>query len=155
MKKLFLSIAFLASSLLAINFNTASKEELMQLKGIGPKKAEAIMQYRKTHKINSVEDLKNIKGFNSKTISKLKEQKTKLKNKIQNKNEKLQKLRKKKAELREKLKQSKGNSKKRAKLQERIKNKKEKIQKVKNRKSELKQKYNEKKSQFKNLKNKF
>ena len=63
MKKL-VSIALLFGGFLfaSINLQTASKEELMGIKGIGEKKAEQIIEYRKTNKINSPEDLKNVKG---------------------------------------------------------------------------------------------
>ena len=92
MKKTLLALSLALSTLFAINFNTASKKELMQIKGIGPKKAEAIIKYRQTHKINGIEDLKNIKGFNTKTIEKIKNQEKKLekkKEKIKNKKEKV------------------------------------------------------------------
>lgn len=56
-----------------VDFNSATKEELVNIKGIGEKKALSIMEYRKTHKIKSVDDLKNIKGFGDKLISKIKE----------------------------------------------------------------------------------
>lgn len=64
MKKI-LAILTVGSSLLfgAVNLQTASKEELMSIKGIGDKKAEQIIEYRKTNNISSPEDLKNIKGF--------------------------------------------------------------------------------------------
>jgi competence protein ComEA len=74
MKKTVLFLMLLAGMLFALNFNTATKQELMKIKGIGPKKAEAIIQYRKTHKITNINDLKNIKGFNTKSISKIKDQ---------------------------------------------------------------------------------
>ncbi|WP_407933676.1 ComEA family DNA-binding protein [Campylobacterota bacterium DY0563] len=74
-KKLVLSILFLSTLLFsAVDFNTASKEELMAIKGIGEKKAEAIIEYRKNTKINSIDDLSTIKGFGPKLISKIKEQ---------------------------------------------------------------------------------
>jgi len=62
-KKLFLILVFTAVSLLAMNFQTASKEELMSIKGIGEKRAAAIMKYRRTHKIKSAADLENIPGI--------------------------------------------------------------------------------------------
>ena len=64
MKKI-LAILAVVSSLLfgAVNLQTGSKEELMSIKGIGEKKAEQIIEYRKLNKISKPEDLKNIKGF--------------------------------------------------------------------------------------------
>ncbi len=62
-KKLLLLLTFTAVSLFAINFQTASKEDLMSIKGIGEKRAAAIMKYRKTHKIKSAADLKNVPGI--------------------------------------------------------------------------------------------
>jgi len=56
----------------AINLQKASKSELMQIKGIGEKKAEAIIKYRKTHKLKSANDLKDLKGFGDKLISNVK-----------------------------------------------------------------------------------
>ena len=55
-----LSVSFLFS---AINVQTASKDELMCIKGIGDKKANAIIKYRKTNKLKSIEDLINVKGL--------------------------------------------------------------------------------------------
>lgn len=66
---LILSFSFIFG---AINLQTASKNELMSIKGIGPVKAEQIMMYRKSTKINSVDDLKNIKGFGPSIISNIK-----------------------------------------------------------------------------------
>ena len=56
----------------AINLQKASKSELMQIKGIGEKKAESIIKYRKTHKIKSASDLKSLKGFGDKLIYNIK-----------------------------------------------------------------------------------
>lgn len=55
----------------AIDINSATKEELMTIKGIGKKKAEAIINYRKTHKIKRVEELENIKGIGKNLINNL------------------------------------------------------------------------------------
>ena len=73
MKKL-VSIALLVGGFLfaSINLQTASKEELMGIKGIGEKKAEQIIEYRKTNKINSPEDLKNVKGIGDSIVNNVK-----------------------------------------------------------------------------------
>jgi competence protein ComEA len=70
---LMLGASFLFAS---INLQTATKEELMSIKGIGEKKAEAIIKYRKTNKINSADDLKNIKGFGNSIVTNVKKNKT-------------------------------------------------------------------------------
>ena len=46
-----------------VNINTASKEELMDLTGIGASKADAIIKYRTESKFVSIEDLKNVSGI--------------------------------------------------------------------------------------------
>lgn len=57
-----------------INLNTAAASELETLPGIGPSKAEAIIEYRETNgPYKSTEDLKNISGIGDKTFEKLKE----------------------------------------------------------------------------------
>ncbi len=57
MKKLFLLFAiwFALSSaaLAAVNINTATKEELVSLKGIGEKRAQEILNYRKKTAISN------------------------------------------------------------------------------------------------------
>jgi competence protein ComEA len=64
-----LSVSFLFS---AINVQTASKDELMCIKGIGEKKATAILKYRKSNKVKSADDLINIKGFGKVIIANVK-----------------------------------------------------------------------------------
>ena len=64
-----LSVSFLFS---AINVQTASKDELMCIKGIGEKKATAILKYRKSNKVKSADDLINIKGFGKGIIANVK-----------------------------------------------------------------------------------
>lgn len=57
----------------AVNINTATEDELDSVKGIGPGKAKAIIDYRtKNGPFKSVEDLKGVKGFGEKSLAKLK-----------------------------------------------------------------------------------
>ncbi len=63
MKKILFMLAISLSFLSAINVQNASKEDLMCIKGIGDKKASAIIKYRKSHKLKSSQDLLEIKGF--------------------------------------------------------------------------------------------
>jgi len=54
----------------AINLNTASKAELETVNGIGPQKAEAILEYRKKNgPFRKVDDLKKIGGFGDKSVA--------------------------------------------------------------------------------------
>lgn len=43
-----------------VNINTASKEQLMTLEGITAERADAIIEYRKTHKFKSIDGIKNV-----------------------------------------------------------------------------------------------
>lgn len=76
MKKVLLALViFVSMSLNAtagININTATQAELESLDGIGPKKALAIIEYRKKNSgFKSVDDLKNVEGIGNATMENL------------------------------------------------------------------------------------
>jgi competence protein ComEA len=80
MKRLFLALALALCSgaaLAAINLNTATKDELVALPGIGPAKAQAILDYRSAHgPFKSVEEVKDVKGIGAKRFEKIKSELT-------------------------------------------------------------------------------
>ena len=69
-----LAMSLIASfAIAAVNINSATKEELDVLPGIGPVKAQAIVDYRKAHgPFKSVEDLKKVNGIGDATFDKIK-----------------------------------------------------------------------------------
>jgi len=77
MKKLFLILiacfAFAAAAFAGqVNLNTATQAELDTLKGVGPVKAKAIIDYRaRNGSFKSVDDLEKVPGFGKKTVEKL------------------------------------------------------------------------------------
>lgn len=66
---LLLSASFLFA---AIDINKATKDQLMEIKGIGEKKAELLIDYRKNNKIKNLDELTSIKGFGPKLVEELK-----------------------------------------------------------------------------------
>lgn len=64
--------AFSFSAYAAVDLNTASSTELQSVKGIGPKKAEAIIEFRKKNgQFKSVDDLDKVPGFGKATVDKV------------------------------------------------------------------------------------
>jgi competence protein ComEA len=69
---LVVGLIFSGLALAAVNINTATKEELEALNGIGPVKAQAIIDYRKANgPFKSIDDVKNVKGVGDATFDKI------------------------------------------------------------------------------------
>ena len=75
-KKIMAGILILATSTLfgmSLNaLNTANKAELMQIKGIGEKKADAILKERRKGKFKSFEDFQRVEGVGKTTAQNVK-----------------------------------------------------------------------------------
>ncbi|MBI5510373.1 MAG: helix-hairpin-helix domain-containing protein [Deltaproteobacteria bacterium] len=54
-----------------LDLNRATMQELMQLPGVGPKRAEEIVRYRLQHPFRRTSDLMRIKGIGTRTFVKL------------------------------------------------------------------------------------
>lgn len=73
MKKIILGLMVSCAMLFAsMNLNTATKEQLMQIKGVGEKKAMMIIDFRKKNKISKPEDLMVLKGFGKGLVKNIK-----------------------------------------------------------------------------------
>jgi len=73
MKKILILLVLFSFNAFAkpVNINKASAQEIADsLNGIGIKKAEAIVEYRKKNKFKSADELSNVKGIGEKTIAK-------------------------------------------------------------------------------------
>lgn len=75
MKKIFAVLMLFSFAVFAepVDINRADAETISKaLKGVGPKKAEAIVQYRKEHgDFKTLKDLENVKGIGEKTAKAL------------------------------------------------------------------------------------
>jgi len=75
-KSLFVLLALITltfNAFAAVNINTATKEELESIKGVGPSKAKAIIDYRtKNGPFKTTDDLNNVPGFGDKSTAKIK-----------------------------------------------------------------------------------
>ena len=76
MKKLLLIVASVIAfsvnpAFAAVDINTATAAQLESVNGLGPKKAEAIVEYRKKNgQFKSVDELENVKGLGKASIEK-------------------------------------------------------------------------------------
>jgi competence protein ComEA len=52
----------------AVDINNATKDQLISIKGIGDKKADAILTYRKDHCFKNVQELTAVKGLGDKFV---------------------------------------------------------------------------------------
>lgn len=69
---LFVLFAGIGSALAALDLNSATAAQLDGVKGIGPGKAKAIVDYReKNGPFKSIDELKNVKGFGDKSVARL------------------------------------------------------------------------------------
>ncbi|WP_270372522.1 ComEA family DNA-binding protein [Thomasclavelia ramosa] len=56
-----------------MSLNHASKEQLMTIKGIGPKTADKIIDYRNEHPFATIEEIKEVSGIGEKTYLRIRE----------------------------------------------------------------------------------
>ena len=68
-----MAVSFVFAS---VDINNASIKELTTLKGVGTKKAQNIIKYRKSHCFKKVDEIVNVKGFGSKFLQKNKKNKS-------------------------------------------------------------------------------
>ena len=65
-------IAYAGIAFAAVNINSATKEQLESLDGVGPVKAQAIIDYRKKNgPFKSLEDVKKVDGVGDATFDKV------------------------------------------------------------------------------------
>ena len=68
MRVVFLFLVVFSVLFSKVDINSASKEMLMSLHNIGAKKADAILEYRRHHCFESVDELGEVKGIGSSTV---------------------------------------------------------------------------------------
>jgi competence ComEA-like helix-hairpin-helix protein len=74
MFKLFAILFFAFSNLFSLDISTATKEEFLEIKGIGKVIAERIIEYRDANGLNSADELINIRGIGPTKLEKIKAQ---------------------------------------------------------------------------------
>ena len=75
MKRLLCALAALlisTAALATVNLNSATKDELVALPGIGPSKAQAIIDYRTQNgPFRSVDEVRKVRGIGEKSLERL------------------------------------------------------------------------------------
>jgi competence protein ComEA len=67
------ALAVSTAATAALNLNTATKDELVALPGIGPAKAQAIVDFRNQHgPFRSVDEVRKVKGIGEKLFTQIK-----------------------------------------------------------------------------------
>ena len=70
MKQLLLILLLSVLAFASVDINNASLKQLTTLKGIGKKKAEAIVSYRNKYCFKSIDELTKVKGIGRKILEK-------------------------------------------------------------------------------------
>jgi competence protein ComEA len=72
-KKIMVMLLLAGTLMASMDINKATKADFMAISGIGEKKAESIIKYRKKHgKFKSVNDLRNVKGIGDSIVENVK-----------------------------------------------------------------------------------
>lgn len=74
MKKILPLLSFAVFAFAAVDINSASREELTKIKGIGEAKAAAIVEYRSKKCFDNVDELAKVKGFGQKSVDAIKKE---------------------------------------------------------------------------------
>ncbi|EJF07259.1 hypothetical protein ThvES_00006490 [Thiovulum sp. ES] len=72
MFKFFAILFFTLSTLFSLDISTATKEDFMNIKGIGSVIAERIIQYRNANGLNNPDELINVRGIGPAKLQKIK-----------------------------------------------------------------------------------
>ncbi len=74
MRILLIMSLFVMGLFAKVNLNSADVKALESLKGIGHKKALAVVEYRKNHPFKKIEDIMKVKGIGKKLFEKIKDE---------------------------------------------------------------------------------
>lgn len=70
MKIFAIFILLMVTLFASVDINKANQKELMSLKGIGEKRAKAIIEHRSKHCFKNIDELKQIKGIGDEFMKK-------------------------------------------------------------------------------------
>jgi len=72
MKRIVLLFLVFISSLISLTVSEATIFNFMEIKGIGEKTANRIIEYRDSHELTSIDDLIKVKGIGKKKLERIK-----------------------------------------------------------------------------------